>query len=294
MSAPLRFPVEATLAEIRAAGVGHYESVRPLDGGMQGGAWLVKDERGHHAVLKQANDDAKAARMIAAEPAVASAVAAGYPTPPWRAAGMTPSGNGYVIMELARGAPVERLTAPVAERLIGTVELEEGLDPLPSRNWSDYVGSWYSERLSPALARVRALGPGGVQLAAACAAVQALVGKPRLRRADLVHGDLRLANVLFERGDVSGVVDIEALGSGSRAFDYATVLDSPYAEDDALKLVVDAGSEVDGADALLSCTVLVFLDLALFVADVPNPVITADARAADLAARLILVRRLAR
>ncbi|ROR93682.1 phosphotransferase family enzyme [Salana multivorans] len=294
MTAPTRFAVEATLAEIRAAGAGSYESVRPLDGGMQGGAWLVTDERGSHAVLKRANDDATAARMIAAEPAVARAVAAGYPTPPWRAAGMTPSGTGYVIMERAPGAPVERLTAPVAERLIRTVELQGNVDPLPGRNWSDHVGSWYSERVGPSLARVRALGPGGARLAAACAAVQALVGQPRLRRADLVHGDLRLANVLFERGHVSGVVDVEALGSGSRAFDYATVLDSPDAEDDALELVVEAGSEVDGADALLSCAVLVFLDLALFVADVPTPVITADARAADLAARLGLVRRLAR
>jgi hypothetical protein len=40
--------------------------------------------------------------------------------------------------------------------------------------------------------------------------------------------------------DLDWVADIEALGSGTRVFDYATLLHQQQADDDAVRLLVDA------------------------------------------------------
>lgn len=80
----------------------------------------------------------------------------------------------------------------------------------------------------------------------------------------MVHGDFRHSNVLFDRGTVSGVIDIEAIGSGPRVNDYATLLDHTDIEPDALELLVDAAVEAAGPDALRACFALVTMDLARF------------------------------
>jgi aminoglycoside phosphotransferase (APT) family kinase protein len=46
----------------------------------------------------------------------------------------------------------------------------------------------------------------------------------RLPVADLVHGDLNLSNVLRQDGAISGVVDWDHLGVGSRALDLTSLL----------------------------------------------------------------------
>jgi aminoglycoside phosphotransferase (APT) family kinase protein len=46
----------------------------------------------------------------------------------------------------------------------------------------------------------------------------------RLPGGDLVHGDLNLSNVLAEGGTITGVVDWDAVGYGSRASDLAGLL----------------------------------------------------------------------
>jgi hypothetical protein len=60
---------------------------------------------------------------------------------------------------------------------------------------------------------------------------------------------------------VTGVIDIEALGSGTRAFDYATLLDYDLADATAVELLVAAGTEVAGPAVLAHCFVHVVLDL---------------------------------
>ena len=45
---------------------------------------------------------------------------------------------------------------------------------------------------------------------------------------DLVHGDLSPANVLIRDGEVAAVIDVEALGAGSRLHDLATLTASAW------------------------------------------------------------------
>ncbi|RCK68922.1 hypothetical protein DT076_13465 [Desertihabitans brevis] len=57
------------------------------------------------------------------------------------------------------------------------------------------------------------------------------------------------------------MVDIEAIGSGSRVFDYATLLDHQRIEPAALELLVTAAAAVAGPGLLRACFDLVALDL---------------------------------
>ncbi len=108
-------------------------------------------------------------------------------------------------------------------------------------------------------------GSGGRSLVGASNALLARFDAPSFSTEDLVHGDFRLGNVLFDGERVSGVVGIEALGSGSRALDYATLLDHPEADEDAVQLLVAAGVQAAGPVALAHSLVHVLLDLVMFM-----------------------------
>lgn len=66
-------------------------------------------------------------------------------------------------------------------------------------------------------------------------------------------------------GEVVAVIDIEAIGSGTRVFDYATLLDHADTEAEAVELLVDAGRDVAGPAALLTCFVHEAVDLIGFM-----------------------------
>lgn len=152
-----------------------------------------------------------------------------------------------------------------------------------------FRGEW-----SSTISEISATGLAGVELAGHAARPVSLYELPVFPDADLVHGDFRLGNILFDEETVSGVVDIEALGSGTRAFDYATLLDHDLADDTAVELLVAAGSEVAGPAVLAHCLVHVVLDLALFMHRSPLSAVTrqADRRTAALSTRFQFVSRL--
>jgi aminoglycoside phosphotransferase (APT) family kinase protein len=217
----------------------------------------------------------------------------GYPTPAWLAVGMTSSGSGYQVQEYVPGRPREYLTEETARRAVDVLELQRDLDPDPGRCWSEYVNNKW-EQWTSTISEVAATGVAGAELAQHAARLVSLYELPRFPKADLVHGDFRLGNILFEGETVSGVIDIEALGSGTRAFDYATLLDHGLADDSAVELLVAAGSEVAGPAVLAYCLAHVVVDLALFMHRSPVSAVThqADRRIGALSTRVQLVSRL--
>jgi aminoglycoside phosphotransferase (APT) family kinase protein len=110
----------------------------------------------------------------------------------------------------------------------------------------------------------------------------------------MVHGDFRPANVLFDAGRISGVIDIEALGSGTRAFDYATLLDHSDMRPDALELLIRAGSDVAGPAVLRACLAHVVLDLVRFMRDAFASKAQLTERTRTLTTRVETVDRLTR
>jgi aminoglycoside phosphotransferase (APT) family kinase protein len=284
----------AVLEEANTALGGTYVLARPLPGGFQSGAWLIEDDTGRQAVLKWTPDRRWAEQIQRASRAVALVRRRGYPTPAWLAVGVTGSGSGYQVQEYAPGRPREYLTEDTARRAVDVLELQRDLDPDRERSWSEYVTSKLSDEWTSVISEVSATGAAGAELTGHASRLLSRYELPVFPQADLVHGDFRLGNLLFDEDAVSGVIDIEALGSGTRVFDYATLLDDGRADDAAVQLLVDAGSDVAGPAVLVYCLVHVFLDLARFMhrSQLPAVIQQADRRIASLSTRLRLVSRL--
>lgn len=294
MGGPEAAGTVAVLDELNAALHGTYQLVRPLEGGFQSGAWLIQDHACQQAVLKWTPNRTWAEQIQRASRAVAVVRRRGYPTPAWLAVGVTGSGFGYQVQEYAPGRPREYLTEETARRAVDLLELQRDLDPDPGRSWSEYVNTKFRVEWTSTLSEVSATGVAGAELAEHAARLLSLYEIPVFPKADLVHGDFRLGNILFNEETVSGVIDIEALGSGTRAFDYGTLLDHDLADDTAVELLVAAGSEVSGRAVLAYCLVHVVLNLALFMHRSRLSAVThqADRRIAALSTRVQFVSRL--
>jgi streptomycin 6-kinase len=120
------------------------------------------------------------------------------------------------------GEPVDALDEPVLEQLLALVELQADHD-LGAGGWDvswwidkvvfeGWEGWWDgAEQAAPQTARrLRAL-------------LEPATGY-RLPIADLVHGDFGVGNFLVQDGTVSGIVDWDHLGIGSRALDLTSLL----------------------------------------------------------------------
>jgi Ser/Thr protein kinase RdoA (MazF antagonist) len=196
---------------------------------------------------------------------VERARAAGYRTPRRVSSGVSEDGFAYQVQEFVRGTRATRLTADTARRLVPLLESQRGLDIDPGHCWSRYA----DERAGPAGAGVRhAVAGSGARGRAFVAALDALVaasGEDRLPSGDLVHGDFRLGNIVFPPADGPVALDVDAMGSGTRAYDYATLLTEDEVEPGGWQVVRAAGERVAGAAALARCFASAALDLADFV-----------------------------
>lgn len=237
-----------------------------LEGGVQSGAWHLTDPAtGRRAVLKWSPRPSWAPQIQRAAVAVAKIRAAGYPTPEWLAAGTTASGLGYQIQEFVPGRSPHQVTVRAARLLIDVLETHAGLDPDPERCWSEYVTTAMATEREALCHDLFRIGPAERRLVEACEHLLALYGPVTLPTGDLVHGDFRPGNILVAGDCITGVIDIEALGSGTRVFDYATLLSAHHITADATRLLVTAAEQVAGPEVLAFCFVHVVLDLAAFV-----------------------------
>lgn len=153
--------------------------------------------------------------------------AVGYPTPSYRIVGFAPTlGVSYSVQEALAGTPLgARLDGTVLDRLLGLNELQRGQAGAGSRDWPGQLietvlrgGAGFC-LLEP----LRAYSPTTAGL---LAALQRLVAGHVGERAptdDVVPFDFQGANILVERGRVSGVVDWEGTVAGDVAFDLATL-----------------------------------------------------------------------
>ncbi|MGW2471508.1 aminoglycoside phosphotransferase family protein [Streptomyces sp. NPDC001665] len=239
-----------------------FRLLRRFDDGVQSGAWLLGGTEGQRAVLKWTLSPSWAGQIERAAGAVAKVRGAGYPTPEWIAVGTSTGGFGYQVQAFVPGHSPHRVGAEEARLLIRLLETHTGLDPDPRRDWSRFVREQLSDGLRQQAA---ATGPAGREVTGVCARLLAAHGPVALPTGDLVHGDFRPGNILLDAGRVSGVVDIEALGSGTRAFDYATLLSAEGLTPDAVRMLVAAGEQVAGPGVLAHCFAQVSLDLTVFV-----------------------------
>jgi len=244
-----------------------YHLAQPLNGGFQSGTWLLHDGKNEDAaaVLKWSPHRTWAPQILRAGRAVQRARAAGYPTPAWLAAGVAELGFPYYIQQYVPGSSPRHLTVEVAGRLIGVLEHQRGLDIDPHHCWSQYARERLAGRWDHARKTIAGSGgPQGLRFVASIDALVASFGQVELPTGDLVHGDFRLDNILLSAEHVAAVIDIEALGSGTRAFDYATLLTSDHVDPAGWELTRIAGEQVAGPGVLAHCYALAALELADF------------------------------
>jgi aminoglycoside phosphotransferase (APT) family kinase protein len=276
-SLPARAAAQTVLDEANAAHGTHFQLDRLFDGGFQSGAWHLSDPTtpDGRAVLKWSPDLSWASQIERAAAAVAKIRAAGYPTPAWLAVGTTTSGFGYQIQDFVPGRRPDLVTIREAHLLIDVLETHADLNPDPERCWSEYVDSMADER-EKISRRLELIGPTEQRLVAACGRLLAAAGSVTLPTTDLVHGDFRPGNILLDANGtnsendaqrVAGIIDIEALGNGTRVFDYATLLSAHGITPEATLLLCTAAEQVAGPEALAYCFAHVALDLAAFVHD---------------------------
>jgi Ser/Thr protein kinase RdoA (MazF antagonist) len=208
----------ATAARVLAVGAPGSTLERRLDGGHQGGAWLVRDADGTLGVLKTTPHEPLLARRPETTALVHALVAHGYPTPRWLRTGTTPDGVGYILSEYVDGrTPTwDDMTDELLDGLLAAVELQADIARPGSTTWSEYALS-VVDADSPTLRLVAELGPSGAQLAALAAESRPGVDLPR---GDAVHGDLGIGNTILAGGRLH-VIDVDACGPGSRALDLA-------------------------------------------------------------------------
>jgi hypothetical protein len=200
--------------------------------GLQGGAWLVVDPAGGPAVLKwwpgRSRDLTATIDRLRAR---------GYPTPRWLAEGS--SGEfAYCVQEFASGRPASPITAATVGGILRTLDRHEGLAPPNGRDWNTEVAEMahLGRNVTGRYTRLLAVFEG-VELPAG----------------DLVHGDFNSINILLAGGRVSGIIDVDNLGHGSRVIDYACLLRESYVEGygpAVTEPILNAGLKVAGPGPL--------------------------------------------
>lgn len=223
--------------------------------GLQGGAWLLVSDAGERAVLKWSRTwSTTHLRQVTA--AVRRLRDAGHPTPPILATG-TADGYAYYVQAYADGVPSTPLDVRRTELLLEVLERQRDLEPLLDNDYRDYIRAAVTDRTPASLrGRAAATGPAGRALVERYDALLARHGDVELPHGDVVHGDFNSCNILLDAGRVSGVIDVDGMGRGTRVFDYACLLREAYVEgygDDVAGRIHAAAEPVAGPGVLAVC-----------------------------------------
>jgi len=245
-----------------------YRLERKLAGGIRSGAYEVRDAMGGRAVLKWSTDLTWARQVLRAAPVVERMRRAGWPTPRWLAFGVTPEGHPYQLQEHVLGQPLQRLDGPAVRVLLDLVDSHHGLDPDPGRNWSTFVSDVVFDDRDGAREDARQVDVDAARLVERFMTLCVRYRRQRLNSTDLVHGDLHPGNVLVTDGRVAGIIDVEAIGSGTRAIDLARLLATAYAQDARPRTVATLGRAAAapaGPGGLVLCAAASFFTMTVFL-----------------------------
>lgn len=256
----------AVLDAVNARHGTDYTVAGHLYGGRQGGAWRIVAATGVEAVLKWSGNPGFAARRHRQPAMIDRLRDRGYPTPGWKQSGVTDGGLSYLVTELADGTTASWPSLPLSE-VLAAIELQGGLgDVAPvEQTWSTYV-EWVLEGGGP-VADLRRLGAPERDFVERVLEIVARHHVCRLPEDDLVHGDMNTGNLLINGGHLAAIVDIDAMGTGTRAVDYAWLLREAYtvqASAADLRTIRTAGRRVAGACAFTKCAAATALDIVAF------------------------------
>lgn len=209
---------QRVISEINASHDRAFVVMHRLPGGYQEGAYELR-ERERRFVLKWNTRPTSAERLREAAAVVDMARAAGWPTPAWQLWGVTGAGDRYVIQDFVPGTHHDALSDTLLDELLRVNSIQAGLAPAGEQAWSKYAHDVVFADRHQFLSTVANSSDQGRELAVAISGVCAGGESTTVPDCDLTCGVFALENILFDRGRVSGVVDVGAIGRGSRVFD---------------------------------------------------------------------------
>ena len=224
---------------------------RPLTPGWSSRTtWAAHGERAGPLVVKaRCGDraDEKTAWCAARLPLLA---ARGYPVPSIVWHGMVRDDWHVTVQNRLPGRPLTTLDGRLLEEVLGLVERQAGAGiPADDRDFTGYIANVLFDDWDEVWTdAVRAGGAAGPLCARIRRWLQPVWGM-RLPPSDYAHNDLNLSNILTDGEQVTGVVDWDEFGLGSRALDLVVLaLDcqergAPAAAD---RLLASAASAVGG------------------------------------------------
>jgi aminoglycoside phosphotransferase (APT) family kinase protein len=244
--------------------------VRQLAGGLQSSAYELTD--GETAVvLKWAADPGWAPRVRRAHELVRRARTVGYPTPAWLTVGETAAGSPYQLQEFVTGEPLRIasvLDRRLAQELIAICELQRDLVPEDGVSWSGWSSGVVFDDWDGVWGRVHEYGGEVAELLDRYTELCRPYRGEVLPDDDLVHGDLNVGNLIVDNGRIAGIIDIEAAGGGSRAYDLVSLATSA-ARDGAPagvdELFLEAALRAGGRAAVAVCAASAYVTIAEFV-----------------------------
>ncbi|WP_165949359.1 phosphotransferase family protein [Kribbella turkmenica] len=263
---------ESVVTELNVALGTDYRLVRQLPGGFQSSAYELSDV-GPRVVLKWCDDPGWAPRVHRAAELVRRARAAGYPTPAWLAVGTTAAGSPYQLQTYVEGrslADASSIGPSLARELIRISETQRDLVPDQDSNWSVWSAGVVFDGWDGVWDRVLGYGGEATDLLERYGALCRPYRDHALPVDDLVHGDLNVGNVIVDNGRVAGIIDIEAAGGGSRAYDLVSLATSatrdgaPAGVDE---LFLEAALRAGGRTVVAICAAAAYATIAEFVRD---------------------------
>jgi hypothetical protein len=267
-SAPFDDLVVATLEAANSTNSTSYRLLRRLPGGYQTGAYELRNDSGERAVLKRWVGTRPLEQLEQAAATVELARSAGWPTPAWLYWGIGPDGVTYEIQEFVDGHHRKELDEVTLDALLAVNALQADLEPPASNDWSRWVREVVYDAREGILDAVVGYSLGGSRFGSAVDRIRTYAGQVDLPNHDLVSGVFSLENVLFNESGVVGVVDVQALGRGTRAFDLAVLysrLSSEELQSPTGRRLRATAEAIAGPAVFATCLVAEFLGILHFV-----------------------------
>jgi hypothetical protein len=162
----------------------------------------------------------KVTRPDAAQPLHDRHVALAGAVPVPRSLGVDPA-RGLVVLQGLGGSLLRRRLTVTGAALPGPEGVLAVLDRLPPPGAARPAPGWRAPEWARLLSRVR---PGQASTVQALADELATVDAARDEPQVAVHGDLHEAQLLVQRGHISGLLDVDTYGPGRRLDDLATLI----------------------------------------------------------------------
>lgn len=214
--------IRNVVAFVNGHTAGRWRVAAALSGGTSGAFELARDD-GDRVVLK--TRPGRFAWWIERGKTTIDVLrAAGYPTPAYLEVGETDGGWTHWLMEHIAGRRMALTSEHDLELLLELMDQQAGLGPQTAQNWATYITDVVFNNGNGWAAQMRAASPAAAELLAALEIAVESCRDVRFPDDDAVIGDFGPHNVLVHGGKVSGVIDAESAGRGTRVYDLWSLL----------------------------------------------------------------------